>query len=48
LYSAAEHKDKIEVLGMEVNIRDDVEISEVELAAGLFWEMTYYGPKENG
>ena len=46
LYSAAEHKDKIEVLGMEVNIRDDVEISEVELAAGLFWEMTYLEPKK--
>ena len=25
-----------------------VAVSEVELAAGLFWEMTYYGPKENG
>ena len=45
LHSAAEHKDKIEVLSMEVNVRDDVEISEVELAAGLFWEMTYLGPK---
>ena len=44
LYSAAEHKDKIEVLSMEVNVRNDVEISEVELAAGLFWEMTYLGP----
>ena len=46
LYSAAEHKDKIEVLSMEVNVRDDVEISEVELAAGLFWEMTYLEPKK--
>lgn len=45
LYSAAEHKDKIEVLSMEVKVKDDVEISEVELAAGLFWEMTYLGPK---
>jgi hypothetical protein len=45
LYSAAEHKDKDEVLGMEVKVRADVEISEVELAAGLFWEMTYLGPK---
>ena len=45
LHSAAEHKDKIEVLSMEVNVRNDVEISEVELAAGLFWEMTYLGPK---
>ena len=48
LHSAAEHKDKIEVLGMKVRVDKDVEISEVELAAGLFWEMTYYGPKENG
>ena len=46
LYSAAEHKDKIEVLSMEVNVRVDVEISEVELAAGLFWEMTYLKPKK--
>lgn len=46
LYSAAEHKDKVEVLSMEVNVRDDVEISEVELAAGLFWEMTYLEPKK--
>jgi hypothetical protein len=35
----------IEVLGMKVRVDKDVEISEVELAAGLFWEMTYYGPK---
>jgi hypothetical protein len=46
LYSAAEHKDKNEVLGMEVKIRDDVEISEVELAAGLFWEMSFLKPKK--
>ena len=46
LYSAAEHKDKNEVLDMEVKIRDDVEISEAELAAGLFWEMTYLEPKK--
>ena len=46
LYSAAEHKDKIEVLSMEVNVRDDVEISEVELAAGLFLEMTYLKPEK--
>ena len=46
LYSAAEHKDKIEVLSMEVKVRVDVEIIEVELAAGLFWEMTYLKPKK--
>ena len=47
LHSAAEHKDKIEVLSMEVKVRDYVEISEVELAAGLFWEMTYLEPKKD-
>ena len=47
LHSAAEHKDKIEVLSMEVKVKDDVEISEVELAAGLFWEMTYLEPKKD-
>lgn len=47
-YAVADQKDMIEVLGMKVRVDKDVEISEVELAAGLFWEMTYYGPKENG
>ena len=46
-YAVADQKDMIEVLGMKVRVDKDVEISEVELAAGLFWEMTYYGPKEN-
>jgi hypothetical protein len=32
---------------MEVKVRVDVEISEVELAAGLFWEMTYLKPKKD-
>ena len=44
-YSVADQEDMIEVLGMEVKVDEDVEISEVELAAGLFWEMTYRGPK---
>ena len=46
LHSAAEHKDRVEVLSMNVKVRADVEISEVELAAGLFWEMTYLEPKK--
>ena len=46
-YSVADQKDMIEVLSMKVRVDKDVEISEVELAAGLFWEMTYYGPKDN-
>ena len=45
-YSVADQKDMIEVLSMKVRVDKDVEISEVELAAGLFWEMTYYGPKD--
>ena len=44
-YAVADQEDMIEVLGMEVKVDDDVEISEVELAAGLFWEMTYREPK---
>jgi len=47
-YAVADQKEMIEVLGMKVRVDKDVEISEVELAAGLFWEMTYYGPKDNG
>ena len=43
-YAVADQKDMIEVLGMKVRVDKDVEISEVELAAGLFWEMTYRGP----
>ena len=46
LHSAAEHKDKIELLSMKVKVRAYVEISEVELTAGLFWEMTYLNPKK--
>ena len=44
-YSVADQKDMIEVLSMKVRVDKDVEISEVELAAGLFWEMTYRKPK---
>ena len=44
-YTVAGQEDMIEVLGMEVKVDDDVEISEVELAAGLFWEMTYREPE---
>lgn len=46
-YSVADQKDMIEVLSMEVRVDKDVDISEVELAAGLFWEMTYREPKIN-
>ena len=46
-YSVADQKDMIEVLGMKVRVDKDVEISEIELAAGLFWEMTYREPKKD-
>ena len=46
-YAVADQEDMIEVLGMDVKVDDDVEISEVELAAGLFWEMTYMEPKKD-
>ena len=46
-YSVADQKDMIEVLSMKVRVDKYVEISEVELAAGLFWEMTYYDPRNN-
>ena len=45
-YTVAGQEDMIEVLGMEVRVDKDVEISELELAAGLFWEMTYKKPKK--
>ena len=44
-YSLADQEDMIEVLSMKVKVDKDVEISEMELAAGLFWEMTYREPK---
>lgn len=47
-YAVADQKDMIEVLGMKVRVDKDVEISEVELAAGLFWEMTYHDPRDKG
>ena len=47
-YSVADQKDMIEVLSMKVRVDKDVEISEVELAAGLVWEMTYYDPTRKG
>lgn len=47
-YSVADQKDMIEVLSMKVRVDKYVEISEVELATGLFWEMTYYDPRGKG
>ena len=35
-----------EIAGMEIRIDKDVEISPQELAAGLLWEITYYGGTE--
>ena len=47
-YAVADQKDMIEVLSMKVKVDKDVEISEVELVAGLFWEMTYHDPRGKG
>ena len=47
-YAVADQKDMIEVLSMQVRVDRGVEISEVELAAGLFWEMTYHDPSGKG
>lgn len=36
-----------EIVGMEVTLlEDDIELTPQELAAGLFWEITYYGGTE--
>ena len=35
-----------EIAGMEVVIGNDVEITQQELAAGLLWEITYFGGTE--
>lgn len=47
-YAVADQKNMIEVLSMQVRVDRGVEISEVELAAGLFWEMTYHDPRGKG
>ena len=35
-----------EILGMDILIDEDVEITPLELTAGLLWEITYYGGTE--
>ena len=35
-----------EILGMDILIDEDVEITPLELTAGLLWEITYYWGKE--
>ena len=39
----AEYHSWAEILGMDIQIDDDVEITAQELTAGLLWEITYYG-----
>ena len=41
----AEYPDWQEVMGMEILIEDDIELSPQKSAAGLLWEITYYGEK---
>ena len=48
LHALAEHENKEEALGMDVIVEDYVDIDELELTAGLFWEMTYYPFDDNG
>lgn len=40
------HPSWSELIGMEIAVNEDVDISLEELAAGLFWEITYYGGNE--
>ena len=42
----ANHPSWAEVLGMEIVVDGDVQITPQELTAGLFWEITYYGGTE--
>ena len=42
LHPLAMHENNEEALGMDVVVEDDVDINELDLTAGLFWEMTYY------
>lgn len=35
-----------EIMGMEITIDEDVQITPPELTAGLLWEITYYGGTE--
>ena len=40
------HDSRNEFLNMSVGCDRDVELTETELAAGLFYEMTYYPPEK--
>lgn len=42
----AEYPSWAEILGMDIQIDNDVEITAQELTAGLLWEITYYGGTE--
>ena len=42
----ASHPSWAEVLGMEIVVDGDVQITPQELTAGLLWEITYYGGTE--
>ena len=41
------HDSRNEFLNMSVGCDRDVELTETELAAGLFYEMTYYPPEKD-
>lgn len=45
--AALAHKSRNEFLNLPVRCDRDVELTETELAAGLFFEMTYYPPEKD-
>ena len=45
-YPLSNHSHWAESIGMEIVVEEDVKITAEELAAGLLWEITYYGGTE--
>ena len=46
MLSLARHSQWAESIGMEIVVEEDVKITLKELAAGLLWEIAYYGGTE--
>ncbi len=46
LYPLSNHTHWAASIGMEIIIDENVQISPIELTAGLLWEITYYGGTE--
>ena len=45
-YPLSNHSHWAESIGMGIVVAEDVKITPKELAAGLLWEITYYGGTE--